>query len=75
MNEQRIFNKSTLLDGNKLPGWYRINKNNVALKVANSNLNLKGEIRFNTNTNNFEGYNGNQWVTFNCEKGRTRSSW
>lgn len=69
MNEQRIFNKSNQLEGNKLPGWYRMNKNNVALKVSNSNLNIKGEIRFNTDTNNFEGYNGVKWITFNCSKG------
>tara|TARA_B100000575_G_scaffold84246_2_gene66441 strand:+ start:494 stop:1465 length:972 start_codon:yes stop_codon:yes gene_type:complete len=54
-------------------GWYLEDNHNsrLALRISHSNLELPGEIRFNNNTKLFEGYNGNEWILLNGEKGET----
>ncbi len=59
-----------LLTDQVRPGWYKERGNcNLTLRVSDSNLMMKGNVRFNQSTNTFQGYNGTEWVTFNAEKG------
>ena len=52
------------------PGWYKERGNsNLTLRLSDSNLMMKGTVRFNQDINTFQGYNGSEWVTFNAEKG------
>lgn len=49
------------------PGWYQTKKNdksNLALRVSDSNLEMIGEIRFNSSQQCFQGYNGSEWINF-----------
>ena len=54
-------------------GWYQIapTSSNLALRVASSNIGLKGEIQFTSNAGSlvFQGYTGNGWVDFNATVG------
>jgi hypothetical protein len=51
-------------------GWYKERgTNSKTLRVANSNLMMPGSIRFNENTETFQGFNGSEWVTFNAIQG------
>jgi hypothetical protein len=51
-------------------GWYKERgTNSKTLRVANSNLMMPGSIRFNENTDTFQGFNGGEWVTFNAIQG------
>jgi hypothetical protein len=51
-------------------GWYKERgTNSKTLRVANSNLMMPGSIRFNENTDTFQGFNGTEWVTFNAIQG------
>ena len=51
-------------------GWYKERgTNSKTLRVANSNLMMPGSIRFNENTDTFQGFNGSEWVTFNAIQG------
>ena len=51
-------------------GWYKERgSNSKTLRVANSNLMMPGSIRFNENTDTFQGFNGTEWVTFNAIQG------
>lgn len=69
MNQSRIYNVSSNNDL-KLSGWYKYdNANNAALRLTNSNLKLNGELRFNTTTKQFEGYNGSEWIILDNNKG------
>ncbi len=53
-------------------GWYKERgASDKTLRVSDSNLMMPGAIRFNEITSNFQGFNGNDWVTFNAEKGAT----
>ncbi len=53
-------------------GWYKERGGSEkTLRVANSNLMMPGAIRFNEDSNIFQGFNGEDWVTFNAEKGAT----
>ncbi len=52
------------------PGWYKERgNNNKTLRLSDSNLMMKGTVRFNENLNLFQGFNGTEWVSFNAEKG------
>lgn len=53
-------------DPNKT-GFY-INNNNNNLRILNSDIEIKGIIRLNDN-NEFEGYDGLNWIKFNALKG------
>ena len=69
MSQTRIFNLPKKND-QKYAGWYKYGQENqVGLRVGNSNLGLDGEIRFNTKTCSFEGYNGNKWIVLDSSKG------
>ena len=51
-------------------GWYKERgTNSKTLRVANSNLMMPGAIRFNENTDTFQGFDGSEWVTFNAVQG------
>jgi hypothetical protein len=51
-------------------GWYKERGSSTqTLRVTDSNLMMKGTVRFNQATETFQGYNGTEWVTFNAEKG------
>ncbi len=51
-------------------GWYKERGNsNSTLRVNDSNLMMRGTVRFNHATSTFQGFNGTEWVTFNAEKG------
>jgi len=53
-------------------GWYKERgSNSKTLRISNSNLMMPGTIRFNETTTTFQGFNGNDWVTFNAEQGPT----
>ncbi len=53
-------------------GWYKERGNsNPTLRVNDSNLMMRGTVRFNHSTSTFQGFNGTEWVTFNAEKGDT----
>ena len=53
-------------------GWYKERGSSTkTLRVSNSNLMMPGTIRFNETTTTFQGFNGNDWVTFNAEQGPT----
>lgn len=45
------------------------NQSKHTLCLGESDLEIKGCIRFNPNTNQFEGFNGTDWIVFNAEKG------
>jgi hypothetical protein len=52
------------------PGWYKERgNNNKTLRLADSNLMMKGTVRFNETLNIFQGFDGENWVSFNAEKG------
>lgn len=52
------------------PGWYKERgNNNKTLRLSDSNLMMKGTVRFNETLNIFQGFNGTTWVSFNAEKG------
>lgn len=71
MSQYRFFNTIPHINSDtRLAGWYKIdNKNNAALRVYDSNVLLPGIIRFNEQSNLFQGFNGNTWVDFNGIKG------
>jgi len=51
-------------------GWYKERgSNSKTLRISNSNLMMPGTIRFNETTTTFQGFNGNDWVTFNAVQG------
>lgn len=51
-------------------GWYKERgNNNKTLRLSDSNLMMKGTVRFNEKLNLFQGFNGTTWVSFNAEKG------
>lgn len=51
-------------------GWYNDRaQSQRALRVGFTNMMMPGTIRFNTDSNIFQGFNGSEWVTFNGEKG------
>jgi hypothetical protein len=53
-------------------GWYKERgSNSKTLRISNSNLMMPGTIRFNETSSIFQGFNGNDWVTFNAEQGPT----
>jgi len=53
-------------------GWYKERgSNSITLRLSDSNLMMKGAVRFNKDTSTFQGFNGTEWVTFNAEKGDT----
>lgn len=53
-------------------GWYKERGTSTkTLRVSNSNLMMPGTIRFNETTTTFQGFNGNEWVTFNAIQGPT----
>lgn len=61
---------SSLATDNFYTGWYKERgSSDITLRVNDSNLMMKGTIRFNQTSNIFQGYNGTEWVTFNAEKG------
>ena len=63
---------SALATDNFYTGWYKERgSSDITLRVNDSNLMMKGTIRFNQTSNIFQGFNGTEWVTFNAEKGDT----
>jgi hypothetical protein len=51
-------------------GWYKERgSNSKTLRISNSNLMMPGTIRFNETPTTFQGFNGNDWVTFNAVQG------
>ncbi len=51
-------------------GWYKERgNNNKTLRLSDSNLMMKGTVRFNQKLNLFQGFDGINWVSFNAEKG------
>lgn len=54
-------------------GWYKQKQNDddVVLRLSYNNATYKGALRFNNKLDNpvFQGFNGNEWVTFNSTKG------
>jgi hypothetical protein len=63
---------SALATDNFYTGWYKERgSSDITLRVNDSNLMMKGTIRFNKTSNIFQGYNGTEWVSFNAEKGDT----
>ncbi len=54
----------------QLAGWYKDRVgNNRTLRVTDSDVQMKGTIRFNSDNNTFQGFNGSEWVTFNATQG------
>ena len=45
------------------------NQSKSTLCLGESDLEIKGCLRFNSEVNQFEGFNGTEWVVFNAEKG------
>lgn len=63
---------SALSTDNFYTGWYKERgSSDITLRVNDSNLMMKGTIRFNQTSNIFQGFNGTEWVSFNAEKGDT----
>lgn len=67
----RVFDFNGIQDISKAPsGWYQ-EKNSpnsqASLLIGSSNHNISGIIRF--NGTEFQGFDGNNWVTFNSTKG------
>ena len=63
---------SALATDNFYTGWYKERgSSDITLRVNDSNLMMKGTIRFNQTSNIFQGYNGSEWVSFNALKGDT----
>ena len=67
----RVFDFNGIQDPSKVPaGWYQ-EKNSpnsqASLLIGSSNHNISGIMRF--NGSEFQGFNGDQWVTFNSTKG------
>jgi hypothetical protein len=53
-------------------GWYKERGNSSkTLRIGDSNLMMPGTIRFNEYETLFQGFNGNEWVSFNSERGPT----
>ena len=53
-------------------GWYKERgSSSKTLRVGDSNLMMTGTVRFNESSNIFQGFNGNEWVTFNAVQGPT----
>lgn len=65
---QRLYNKPNISNDKKLTGWYKTNdKEQVALRVGDNQLEIEGTIRF--HNGKFQGFNGHTWVELNAEKG------
>ena len=65
---QRVYNKPNISNDKKLTGWYKTNqKEQVALRVGDNQLEVDGTIRF--HNGKFQGFNGHTWVELNAEKG------
>jgi hypothetical protein len=61
------YNKDSNLEDLTNPGWYQVRKNdksNLALRVGDTNLEMPGEIRFNSSLQCFQGFNGSEWINF-----------
>ena len=53
-------------------GWYKERgSSSKTLRIGDSNLMMTGTIRFNESENIFQGFNGDEWVTFNATQGPT----
>jgi hypothetical protein len=53
-------------------GWYKERgSSEKSLRLNDSDLMMSGIVRFNRSNNNFQGYNGSEWVTFNATQGES----
>jgi len=51
-------------------GWYKDRGSSAkSLRLNDSDLMMSGIVRFNRSNNNFQGYNGSEWVNFNATQG------
>jgi len=65
---QRIYNKPNNNNDKMLTGWYKTNqKEQVALRVGDNQLEIPGTIRFHNGI--FQGFDGHNWVELNAQKG------
>ena len=72
LNPKKL-DETTLIElgknSNNLRFYNYKNESNQTLCLGESDLKIKGCIRFDDESNQFQGYNGTEWINFNAEKG------